>query len=143
VALGQECVLQADVRGTEPLAYTWLRGGQPLPGETNAQLRLRADALTISGTYTLVVSNAFGGPIQVPFEVRVLAPPTLKWQPTLPGTYALLADLPPAQYHALEGAESPLGPWRLLTPFVTVSNTFFPYVPSRTNGVQLYRLRVE
>jgi hypothetical protein len=143
VALGQECVLQADVRGAEPLAYNWLRGGQPLPGKTNAQLRLRADALTISGTYTLVVSNAFGGPIQVPFEVRVLVPPALKWQPTLPGTYALLADLPPAQYHALEGAESPLGPWRLLTPFVTGSNTFFPYVPSRTNGMQLYRLRVE
>jgi hypothetical protein len=143
VALGQECVLQADVRGAEPLFYSWLRGGEPLPGETNAQLRLRAVAPEISGTYILTVSNAFGGPLEVPFEVRVLVPPTLKWQPIRPGAHVLDAELPPAQYHALEGTESPLGPWRLLTPFVTGTNTFFPYVPPLTNGVQIYRLRVE
>jgi uncharacterized repeat protein (TIGR03803 family) len=47
--------------GTAPLSYQWLfDGANNLPNATNSTLVVTNEQLTNSGTYTIVVSNAFG-----------------------------------------------------------------------------------
>lgn len=48
------------VHGSRPLAYQWRRGGRALLGATNATLLIPFASVADSGSYDVIVSNAFG-----------------------------------------------------------------------------------
>jgi uncharacterized repeat protein (TIGR03803 family) len=50
-----------EAAGSAPLSYQWLFDGtNDIPGATNANLVVSREQLTNSGTYTVIVSNAYG-----------------------------------------------------------------------------------
>jgi hypothetical protein len=63
VLAGTNLTLNApsDVSGASPFYYQWGFNGSILAGATNTNLTLTNFPLSDSGTYTLLVSNAFGG----------------------------------------------------------------------------------
>ena len=56
----------AQARGAGTLNYQWLRGGEPLPGQTTATLNLPAPATTDTGWYQLRVTNTLGTDTSAP-----------------------------------------------------------------------------
>ena len=68
--------------GSAPLSYQWFFDGtNSIPGATNASLTVSHEQLTNSGTYTLVVSNAYGtvtntnAVLSVPTPIITAVPP--------------------------------------------------------------------
>jgi uncharacterized delta-60 repeat protein len=59
--LGTTGVLQATVIGTAPIAYQWLKDGTNVPGATSAALTIPGLQGGHAGSYSLLVSNAWGG----------------------------------------------------------------------------------
>ena len=60
VGVGTNVTLNVGAEGRPPLFYQWRWNGAALAGATNASLELSAVGLAAGGTYTVVVSNAFG-----------------------------------------------------------------------------------
>lgn len=61
VTEGEPATFNVLLANRGPVSYQWLRGGQPLAGETNATLLLPATLFTDSGArFAVLVSNAFG-----------------------------------------------------------------------------------
>jgi uncharacterized repeat protein (TIGR03803 family) len=54
-------LFSVEAGGTAPLSYQWwFDGTNMVPGATNASLTISHEQLTNSGTYTVVISNAYG-----------------------------------------------------------------------------------
>jgi hypothetical protein len=68
---GQTNVIAVDAWGTGPLNFQWLKNGTAVPGGTNATLALPSIQFTDAGSYSLVVSNAFGSVTNIPYEIIV------------------------------------------------------------------------
>jgi alpha-tubulin suppressor-like RCC1 family protein/uncharacterized protein YjbI with pentapeptide repeats len=60
VAAGSNVVLAVTAAGSWPLSYQWQLNGTNLTGATDAVLALNGIQLGQAGTYSIVVSNAFG-----------------------------------------------------------------------------------
>ncbi|MBN2505306.1 MAG: immunoglobulin domain-containing protein [Verrucomicrobia bacterium] len=76
VALGEAAEFSVSAGGTRPLGYQWRFNGSALPDATNATLILPAVAFTDTGTYSVVVSNAFGIAVSDDAMLTVLPPPS-------------------------------------------------------------------
>lgn len=110
IAAGNEVTLQARVTGTPPLRFLWSRDGHPLADATNATLRLTNVQPAHSGEYVLTVSNLVGPPLQVPFPLRVLLPPTLRLTVAAEGPQLSFLTVP-GQRYGIEQAPTVNGPW--------------------------------
>lgn len=60
VAAGEDAVFRVTADGAASLGYRWEFSGQPIPGETNAVLRVPAVQLAQGGSYTVIVTNGLG-----------------------------------------------------------------------------------
>ena len=79
---GQNVTLNVNAEGTAPLSYQWRFESLRIPGETNSTLVLNlVDALD-SGSYSAVVTNAFGSVTSAPAVLTVLGPPIILENPT-------------------------------------------------------------
>ena len=69
--------------GTPPLRYTWYLGPNIIPGATNSTLVLSNVTLAQSGSYSVAVSNDFGGSVSATVAVTVLptVAPSIVQQP--------------------------------------------------------------
>ena len=90
---GMMVFFTANVLGLRPLVYQWQFNGTNIDGATNALLTLMNVQPTNTGSYNLVISNAFGTITSSNASLTVVAvPPTLVLQPTnqvaLPGSNA-------------------------------------------------------
>ena len=90
---GMTAVFTANVLGLRPLVYQWQFNGTNIDGATNALLTLINVQPTNTGSYNLVISNAFGTITSSNASLTVVAvPPMLVLQPTnqlaLPGSNA-------------------------------------------------------
>ncbi|MCX8155615.1 MAG: immunoglobulin domain-containing protein [Verrucomicrobiae bacterium] len=83
VALRNPLRLTATVLGNRPMSFWWQLNGTNLTTEpTSAELFISAAALTDSGSYSLVASNAFGVTTALVAQVTVQpSPPTIAVQP--------------------------------------------------------------
>ena len=73
---GATLALTGSAAGTEPFSYRWLLDGVPIPGQTNASLRIPEVVAGDSGDYRLEVSNPVGTTVSDPVGVRIRpAPP--------------------------------------------------------------------
>lgn len=66
--------IKADVAGSAPLSYQWLRDGQPIAGATGADITVSNVALTTAGNYQVRVSNAKGTVTSTSWVVSVASP---------------------------------------------------------------------
>ena len=64
--------LSAAAAGTEPLSYQWRQDGADVPGANNATLNLGQLTNGSGGSYTLVVTNAYGSVTSAPAVVTVI-----------------------------------------------------------------------
>src|SRR5262249_28430416 len=60
VAVGSDVSLSVTATGTAPLSYQWSKDGNDLPGATAATFTLTNVQTNDSGSYALVVTNAYG-----------------------------------------------------------------------------------
>ena len=79
VAVGGTVNLSVMASGTGPLAYQWLKNGGMVLGATNSALSMTNAGVTNSGTYCVVVTNAYGLNISQPVTVTVGNPQLLAW----------------------------------------------------------------
>lgn len=77
VTLGRQVLLSANISGTEPLSYRWLKDGQPLDnvagvtGTDEPNLTILRATYDHEGYYQLTVSNALGAVTTEPFWLSV------------------------------------------------------------------------
>jgi len=71
VPKGSTVYLTVQATGTEPLQYQWRKDGVDLVGKTSSTLTLNSIQPSQAGTYTVVVSNAFGSTVSQPAIVEV------------------------------------------------------------------------
>ena len=81
VAVGQTASFVVVAQGTPPLSFQWQHAGTNLPGANSATLNIVNAQLTDAGTYTVLVSNSFGGLISQGATLVVLDPPSIGTQP--------------------------------------------------------------
>jgi alpha-tubulin suppressor-like RCC1 family protein len=74
VASGTSLSLQAVSSAPSPIYYRWLKGGSPIPGETNSILNMPNVTSSSSGDYTVQVVHSLGGDISSPVHVQVRDP---------------------------------------------------------------------
>ncbi len=79
VAVGGQIQLNGAATGVSPLAYQWFKNGGMLPYATNSSLTRSSAAVSDSGVYYLVITNAFGLCISTPVTVTVGTPQLLAW----------------------------------------------------------------
>ncbi|MBE7499557.1 MAG: immunoglobulin domain-containing protein [Verrucomicrobiales bacterium] len=74
-------VLVDEHSSTAPLEYQWTKNGDPMPGQTTANLTVSSLVTSDTGNYAVVVSNAFGSVTSSTVALTVLAGPPLIAQP--------------------------------------------------------------
>lgn len=83
VIAGTNLTLTAAAIGTPPLGYQWLRDGLPVPGATANVLAFTNIQSGANGSYSLLVTNAYGTNESLAALVTVLeSPPYILKQPT-------------------------------------------------------------
>ncbi len=81
VGAGADVHLSVSAGGTSPLDYQWSQDGVGVPGATEPTLPLLNIRPDQGGSYTVVISNAFGSITSAPALVVVFAPPSILTQP--------------------------------------------------------------
>jgi hypothetical protein len=112
--------LSVTASGTAPLAYQWLKDGDPIPGAIAAGLSLGPVSQDEAGEYSVRVSNDAGVAISNPAAVTVLVPPEVgSVLETGPGGRTLVLSLPVHPALVYEVSESSdLGEWTVIQTIV-------------------------
>jgi len=92
---GASPVLKATATGTLPLSYGWYSNGVPIPGANSPTLAL--SNVTVTTSYTLGVTNAYGSTNGQPIVLTFIAPPS-------PYSAAVAADGPTAYWRLNEAS---------------------------------------
>ena len=71
---GNSITLNADVSGSSPLNFRWLRDGYPVPGQTGNQLKIDDSDPAAEGRYSVEVTNPAGKATSSEIEVRRESP---------------------------------------------------------------------
>ncbi|MCL5097021.1 MAG: hypothetical protein M1608_05735 [Candidatus Omnitrophica bacterium] len=80
--IGESVVFQVWAGGAEPLVYQWQQNGQDIPGATNSYLTLTEVHLAQVGSYTVMVSNAYGQVASAPaILTAIVSPPIVAVEP--------------------------------------------------------------
>ena len=102
---GTNYTFAVDASGTAPLSYQWLKNGAPLVGANGTRLALTNVQAADAGTYSVVVTNAYGTANSQGASLTVDSNPLLLAQPVSvlisPGTttnFEVLADGPELSY---------------------------------------------
>jgi alpha-tubulin suppressor-like RCC1 family protein len=79
--VGDTAIFEVTVNGTHPMSYQWRFGGTNIAGATNSVLTLANTQLTLQGSYSVLVTNAFGSTTSSNATLTILVPPTFTSQP--------------------------------------------------------------
>jgi hypothetical protein len=85
LASGSLLSLSVTAASATPLTYQWRKDGQPLTGQTSADLAIANASVSHSGSYTVVVSNSGGSVESNPAQVIVQVAPDIHTQPQSAG----------------------------------------------------------
>jgi sugar lactone lactonase YvrE len=147
---GTTATLSVTATGSAPLSYQWSLNGTILAGATDSSLTLANVQITDAGSYSIVVTNAFGSVTSSNALLTVNLPPTVSISsPTngsvmlAPATFTLLADatddLAVAQVEFWSGTNS-LGtvtnaPWYVLQTNLLAGEYLYTAVAMDTLGL--------
>ena len=81
VAVGDTVVLTISSAGSLPLGYQWLFNASPIPGAGNTSLELSNVQISQSGSYTVIITNAFGSVTSPPAVLTVIGSPPVVLTP--------------------------------------------------------------
>jgi hypothetical protein len=81
VIVGQNASFSVAASGTAPLNYQWNLDGTALSGATNSDLALTDIQTNQAGSYTVVVTNAYGAVTSAVAALTVYVPPGIQTQP--------------------------------------------------------------
>ena len=84
VAPGSNATFSARVAGTAPLNFQWRFNGANLAGANSTNLTVTNVQAAVTGTYSFVVTNAYGTPAAFPAALALIPPPQLS-QPQMLG----------------------------------------------------------
>ncbi|MEZ4971679.1 MAG: FG-GAP-like repeat-containing protein [Cyclobacteriaceae bacterium] len=73
---GQQITFSVSATGTAPLSYSWRLGGIPITGATNPTYSINNAAISNSGQYSVLVSNACGSVVSNNVTLTVNSSPT-------------------------------------------------------------------
>ena len=76
VEIGETAFFAVTALGTAPFFYQWQLDGQAVPGQTNRTLKITAVQATNEGTYSVIVSNAWGATNSYAARLWVVPPVT-------------------------------------------------------------------
>ena len=82
VTAGEAATLTAEISGSRPLNYQWIKDNVAIAGATGPSLRLAAAALADAGAYRLSAANAAGSVTTATVALTVTTPLTITQQPT-------------------------------------------------------------
>jgi hypothetical protein len=82
VVVGQTATFAVSANGTPPLSYQWMFNTTNITGATNAVLILANAQFTNAGSYSVLVTNAYGSITSSNALLTVLAPVIITAQPT-------------------------------------------------------------
>ena len=82
VGVGSNVTFTVSAAGSSPLSYQWNLNGSPLSNATNTSLILTNAQIVQSGSYTVVVTNAFGSATSSNIVLDVYSAPSILTQPT-------------------------------------------------------------
>jgi hypothetical protein len=71
VAVGDAVTFSVSAIGEAPLTYQWLKGGQPIPGATEASYTIASAAIGDAGVYTVEISNFSGSATSDPATLTI------------------------------------------------------------------------
>ncbi len=97
VYAGTTVTFSIPVIGAAPFQYQWQTNGGNIAGATNSAFVLTNAAVGNSGSYSVVISNAYGSTNSATLVLTVTPPP-----PVPPGALAILANHPVAYYRLSE-----------------------------------------
>ncbi len=115
VVAGQSVSFMADVLGSGPLSYQWLKNGDPVNGATNATLTIPVVLTNDIGNYSLRISNAISTNTTRAAMLSVSSTPVVFTNPALPADQVVVegrsftfnvaaAGSAPLQYQWFHGA---------------------------------------
>jgi hypothetical protein len=145
---GQSVVLTVSATGTSPLSYQWMANcSRPISGATTPSLRLKSVGPSDSGTYCVVVSNAFGTVVSQPAVLRVLVQSKLVTLiESQSGTTLSFSTVPNLLYSVYFSDTLPATTWTLLPNMFRQPGTGNPITvqdPTAPTTQRFYRLLVE
>lgn len=142
---GSPASLTAEVRGTDPIGYRWLRDGTELPGNNAPVLSIGAVSAANTGTYTLIASNVFGS---VATSARLsLVPPLLPLAievgAVVNSQLTLSALVTAGQTYEVESTDllEPAGWTAVLTHTAVESGKFSWEVDTTSSPARFFRIR--
>jgi hypothetical protein len=113
---GQNAAFGVQAEGRSPFYYQWLHEGTPLPNATNLTLSVLGVTLAEAGSYSVIVSNAYGAVTNLVATIQVDANPYFLQQPASKSArygatvtfFALAEGPPPLRYQwRLNGVDLP------------------------------------
>jgi hypothetical protein len=148
IAAGQPAAFTVEAWGTGPLSYQWSFNGTPIPGATNSSVALNSSRMADGGTFTVVVTNAFGSVTSAPALLSVLnigtiTPPTII-TPALGSTgFSFQFSWPPGLAYVVM-ASSDLVNWTPIAADVAESKTVLFIDPAAANfPCRFYRIALQ
>jgi hypothetical protein len=145
---GQSVLFTVTAVGTAPLSYQWMANcTRPVSGATLPTLRLKSVTPNDSGSYCVVVSNAFGSVLSGPAVLRVLAQARLTSLTQSQNGVALgFTTVTNLFYSVYSSALLPATNWSLLPGAFQQPGTGVPMTvtdPAATGTQRFYRIVVE
>jgi hypothetical protein len=104
---GQSATFTADVFGSGPLSYQWLRSGTNIVGATNSTLTIPTVLAADAGTYSLHVSNSGSSVTTRAATLTVLGTPVVITDPSQPVNQIVVAGHP-ATFTVAASGSAPL-----------------------------------
>jgi hypothetical protein len=145
---GQPVTFTVSATGSAPLSYQWMANcSRPISGAIAPSLRLKSVGPLDSGTYCVVVSNAFGTAISQPAVLRVLVQPKLVTLiESQNGASLSFSTVPNLLYSVYFSDNLPATTWTLLPNMFRLPGTGSPITvqdPTAPPAHRFYRLIVE
>jgi hypothetical protein len=141
VLAGKNANLSVGVTGTYPLSYLWYFNSNSLPSETNPVLAISSATSANAGSYTVVITNAYGAATSSA-SFAVLSPPTLKVQRNT-GSLAFSGIAVPNDVYVLQSASNlapPIAWINIATSAVPPNGSFQSTVTNSAPGSQFFRV---
>jgi len=143
--IGNSATFSSQVFGTAPFTYQWHSNGVAIAGATNASLSFKQALANQSGSFHLLVSNAYGSVTSQSVSLNVLVQPNIYAISNSGGSFTVsLASLPNStnRLWATTNAVLPFAQWQVIGTNVTDSNGLSLYLDMNPAGApqKFYRL---